>query len=147
VFERRGVPVSEEHLRQLEVAVGAELPADYRSFLIEGDGAKFRQYNEIEGTFHGALREVFAVGDPDGSARSLDHIRRLYDERVPAEFLPIADDLGGNLYCLGVRGEHRGSVFFWDHEMEAEEGEPPTMENMEQVAASFEELVSRVRVE
>ena len=146
-FERRGRPAAEQTIISLEATLGVRLPAAYRAFLLEGDGARFRQYNEISGAYHGGLREVFAVDDPAVTGRSLGHILQVYAGRVPADLLPVGDDLAGNLICLAIAGDHAGRVFFWDHEMEADGGDPPTMDNMELVADSFTEFVGRVIVE
>jgi hypothetical protein len=39
--------------------------------------------------------------------------------RMPAELIPIASDSFGNWVCLGVAGEAKGHVYFWDHERES----------------------------
>jgi hypothetical protein len=49
-----------------------------------------------------------------------------YRGRIPAWLLPIAADEGGNAICVGLRGEGRGRIYFWDHEREGE-GEDPEM--------------------
>ena len=146
VFESRGRPAPEESIRAVESSASVEPPEDYRAFLGEGDGARFREYNEVEGTWHGGLCVMFAVAGLDSSDRLLEDVAAVYRHRVPGEFLAIGDDSAGNLVCLGVSGEHRGEIFFWDHEMEAEEGEPPTMDNMERLAGSLGELLDRVKV-
>jgi SMI1-KNR4 cell-wall len=146
VFESRGRPASEELIRALEAGLSVELPEAYRAFLAEGDGARFREYNEIEGTWHGGLCVMFSVVDREASDRQLEQVASVYRDRVPSEFLAIGDDSAGNLVCLGVVGEHRGEVFFWDHEMEADEGEPPTMDNMERLAGSLNELLDQVKL-
>ena len=39
------------------------------------------------------------------------------------EFLVIGDDVGGNLFCLDLKKESFGKIYFWDHEhMETETG-------------------------
>ncbi len=62
--------------------------------------------------------------------------------RMPAELLPIGHDPGGNLICLAYRGEQRGTIYYWDHEMEAEEGEPATWDNLYPLAKSFTEFLN-----
>ncbi len=49
--------------------------------------------------------------------------------RIPEEFIPIADDPGGNLICLGIKGTYYENIYFWDHEQESGDGEP-NMSNM-----------------
>jgi hypothetical protein len=56
----------------------------------------------------------------------------------------VAHAPGGNLICLSLREEDRGTVWFWDHEQEAEEGDPPREDNLTMVAESFDEFASRL---
>jgi hypothetical protein len=61
-------------------------------------------------------------------------------DRVPPNILPIADAACGNLICLSLRPDSYGWAFFWDHEMEAEEGEPATFANMTKIGGSFHDF-------
>jgi hypothetical protein len=58
------------------------------------------------------------------------------------------DDPGGNAICLGIRGPHRGKVYFWDHEEEPDpdewDGQVETAGNLEVIAESFAEFLARV---
>lgn len=67
---------------------------------------------------------------------------RSHKDRVPAGFLPIARDPGGNLICLALEGENANKVFFWDHENEYEEGEEVGYKNTNLIASSFEEFLA-----
>jgi len=40
---------------------------------------------------------------------------RGFEGQLPADLLPVAQDPGGNLLCVGIRGPRSGRVFFWDH--------------------------------
>jgi hypothetical protein len=146
IFATRGSPAPDEALRDLEASVGP-LPEDYRRFLSEGDGARLVQFNSIIGSEFGGIREIFSLADPDGSYRKLPHVMKVYKDRVPGGFLPIADDQAGNLYLLGLTEPYIGQVYFWDHEFEADEGELPTFDNMHLVARSFQELPDRITVD
>ena len=43
--------------------------------------------------------------------------------RIPEELIPIGDNMFGDQVCLAVLGEHRGKVFFWDHDDERDEAD------------------------
>src|SRR5260370_1154023 len=43
-----------------------------------------------------------------------------YELRIPKDLIWIGEDPFGNAMCLGISGAHRGKVFFWDHENEAD---------------------------
>jgi hypothetical protein len=34
---------------------------------------------------------------------------------LPIELVPLLNDGGGNLYCIGVSKETAGRIFYWDH--------------------------------
>lgn len=42
--------------------------------------------------------------------------RYVGDDYMPPDMLPIATGGGPNLVCLALSGEHKGSVFYWDHD-------------------------------
>jgi hypothetical protein len=120
-LERRS-PVSELLLERLERRVGRALPADYRSYLVRQDGGQLSDNSE-------AIRDVFGLGEVPEFA-SLWHSLEVYEDRVPYWLLPVASDLSGNLFAVSLRDEDNGSLWFWDHEEEADEDEPPTEANI-----------------
>jgi hypothetical protein len=65
----------------------------------------------------------------------------VYNGRVPSWLLPVADDEYGNLYAVSLRSHDLGSVWFWDHEEEADEGEAPSEENISRKAGSWGEFL------
>ncbi len=67
-----------------------------------------------------------------------------YKDRMPKNFIPIAYDPGGNRIVIGVSGQDTGKIYFWDHEMEANDDEQPDMSNMHLVADSFEEFLAEL---
>lgn len=140
-------PATERQLAEVEKKIGRRLPPDYRAFLLEHNGG----YPEPDGFpipglgagADGMVDRFLAVyeGDEDNL---LEYVET-YRGRVPEGFLPVAHDPGGNLICLALAGAEAGRVFFWDHEEEAEEGEPPTRENVYEIAASFTEFLNGLR--
>lgn len=55
------------------------------------------------------------------------------------------DDPFGNAICLGISGNERGKVYFWDHEMEPDDdwdGRLETAGNVQLIADSFTEFVA-----
>jgi cell wall assembly regulator SMI1 len=137
----RGRPLDPGVLANLEAQLHAELPTDYRAFMLEGDGGRLTERNVIGDGPFGAVRYVLPVCDRDAAPEALGSIRTIYEDRIPPAFLPIATDSADNLVCLGLSGEHTGEVFFWDHE---EEDDPPTMDNMTFIAGSFGEFLEQI---
>jgi SMI1 / KNR4 family (SUKH-1) len=146
VFDARGEPLTEAELGNLARPAAAELPASCREFMATGDGGVFLDPNRYGSSFRGGLNELFAVREASPSYWSFASVLDVYRDRVPEGFLPIGDDLAGNLIVLGVDGKHRRRVYFWNHEREADEGEPATMDNMELVAGSFREFLDGIRI-
>jgi hypothetical protein len=60
-----------------------------------------------------------------------------YHDRVPTWLLPVAGDEYGNLFAISLRANDFGSVWFWDHEEEADEGESPAEGNIELKAPNW----------
>jgi hypothetical protein len=59
------------------------------------------------------------------------------------------DDPFGNGICIGLTGEHRGRMYFWDHECAPDpdewDGSADTTENVTLVANSFTEFVGGLK--
>jgi hypothetical protein len=64
-----------------------------------------------------------------------------YDGRIHPTLLPIGSDAGDNQICLGIKGDVRGKVYFWDHQGETIPGGPMATNNTFLIANSFEEFV------
>jgi cell wall assembly regulator SMI1 len=113
---------SPELIAQFEARWGVSLPAEYKAFLLKSNGgaSKPNVFEVPEWHAQGSsLLMFFGVHDDPGY--SLDSACKSYDERVPADLIPIATDAGGNNICLGWKGERKGKVYFWDHEDELDE--------------------------
>ena len=152
-IEDKAPPAPIDQVIALERELTADLPDDYRRFLIECNG----------GYVGGAL--WFTGPTPDGSAAdagvhhiggfreekyfSLPWTRDVYRGRIPHDLLWIMDDPFGNAICLAFRGAHRGSIFFWDHEREPErglwDGAVDSAGNVQILARSFTAFVAGLR--
>ena len=127
-----------------EGEVGLVFPDDYKNFLTKYNGgtptlANFNFYGKKEGS---TIKRFFGI--IIDSKNSIDWILDVYEGRLPRGFLPIADDVGGNLILLDCSLEQKG-VFFWDHEEEAEDGEEPTMDNMCYISKNFDSFLSSLK--
>jgi len=138
----RGGELAELDLERFEADRGVGLPADYRSFLLAGDGAVFCDHNRFAETKVSGIDILFAVKDEAIGSFSLAEINDVLAGRVPADFLTIGRDWVGNMICLGVHGDHTGQVWWWDHERESDEDEPPTTDNLTMLAESFAHFIA-----
>jgi len=134
-------PTSRDAIARLEGELGLTLPAEYVEFLLDQNG----------GLPHD---NIFAVGDGNKSGvrffgvetghdyDDLGKTARTFRARLPSGFLPIGDDPGRNLIAIAASGPDAGSIWFWDHELEADEDEEPTRDNMVRMTATLSEFIA-----
>ena len=96
-------------IEDVEERIGATLPEGYRRFLKTYGGGMFSEdvyYREHDrAVLFGWLFEADEI---------LDAIES-FSEVLPESMVPIGDDGGGNLYCLGFTGSDENNVYFHDH--------------------------------
>ncbi len=142
-------PAPKRQLWMLEMTLGHNLPDDYRAFLLDCNGGYvggalwFKGPTPSGGVADAGVHHVGGFRNEDYF--SLDRARRCYRGRIPENLMWIMDDPFGNAICLGVSGVHRGKVYFWDHELEPDDGwdgQFDTAGNLLLLANSFTEFVS-----
>jgi hypothetical protein len=136
--------IADEYISALENALSTTLPSGYRSF-VEAIKAPLGIYSpsfDAEGG-EGSVVSVFFAEDPKKSYDLLDTHRR-YMGRVPSSLLPIANDPGGNLVCIGIAAPDLGKVYFWDHERESTSGFPHR-DNIFKIADSFGTFIDQLQ--
>jgi len=145
---RHPVGPATDQVRTIERELDCNLPADYLEFL-ESYGCHspdpYTLFSFLE-PYPGGERGILAVffgADPKGTYDLLANYKT-YQGRMPREFLPIADDPGGNIICLAVKGPNKGAVYFWDHEEEPIlRGRPaPDYFNVYLIGASFDDFIA-----
>lgn len=129
---------------RLDEIAGRGLPTEYRTFMLEYNGGALSESAHLPDDSSGAsVRAFLTVDDPQGSAGyDLAHFLETCAGRYPHGFLPIAVDSSSNLILLDTGYEQAGSVWFWDHEAEADEDEPPRTDNIARIAGSFAQFVA-----
>ena len=105
----------------------------YKNFLLnQNGGMPINSMFKYNATKVSSVNFFFGINVEEEFA-NLEENFRIYRERLPNNFLPIAGDPGGNLICMG--GENKESIYFWLHEAESS---PPTMKNMYLIANTFQ---------
>jgi cell wall assembly regulator SMI1 len=132
-YVRREPSATPERIAQLEARIGRTLPEAYRDYLLEQDGGRLDNNDQ-------AVKTIFGIGEVPDFASMWDKLDT-YRDRIPAWLLPVANDDFGNLYAISLRPSDCGSVWFWDHEEEADEGEPPSEDNLESRAESWTQFL------
>jgi hypothetical protein len=113
---------------ELAGVVGYPIPEDYLSFLrefprsgmfmIEGGDAVIHGIEKLPGSHDGfyAVGMLYARCSNENYDLLAVARRPIYDGDVPRYTLLIGDDPFGNAFCLDLRPESFGKVYFWDHE-------------------------------
>jgi cell wall assembly regulator SMI1 len=141
-------PLPADVVKTFENRVGYRFPEDYREFLLPCNGGKpspgsftFTEVPYNKGNTD-EIRAFYSLGVDDEFYDLEDHIATL-EGRVPWGTIPIAELCFGNQLLLGVEGDHRGKVYFWDHELEPQN--PVDWSNVSPIANSFDAFLSALR--
>lgn len=137
--------INENFVKVLESYFGFKFPKAYRKFLLETNGG-----NPVKGYFImkgnnelGGIRYFLGIS-PEYSKGLLERWA-MYCGRIPANTIAIGSNSGGNLILLSVKGSDHGKIYYWDHEMEADEGQTPDYRNLTLIADSFEEFINGLK--
>jgi hypothetical protein len=130
-------PADAAALERWTKSLPGRLPADYLRFLQQSNGGKPQPNRcpDMRGEFRFSVRTLLGItGSSDTDLGA--HMER-FRGRVPGNMIPIGYDDCGNLFVLSIAGKDAGCVYFWDHELEADEGEPPRTDKLTRVAVNF----------
>jgi cell wall assembly regulator SMI1 len=137
-YRRQAGPAAPEDVSRLEQQVGRPLPDAYRSYLLAQDGGRLEANSD-------AVKEIFGIGTDAPDWANMWRKLKVFAGRVPSWLLPVAQDEYGNLFAISLRDQDFGSVWFWFHEEEANEDEPPSEENITQRAPGWTEFLEGLR--
>ncbi|MEV4416516.1 SMI1/KNR4 family protein [Catellatospora sp. NPDC049609] len=137
-YKREAPPAPESDVARLEHRIRRSLPADYRAYLLNQDGGRPITNDK-------AVKEIFGIREDAPDWANMWDKLDIFHGRYPAWLLPVAQDEYGNLFALSLREQDFGSVWFWDHEEEADEGEPPSEDNIEKWADSWTEFLASLQ--
>jgi cell wall assembly regulator SMI1 len=139
-------PAEEGRVSVLEAKLGRRLPDEYREFLLLYNGGRpvpsAFQFAANKGSDTDSLVNWF-LSLHDGEVSNLEKVARLMNGRIPSETLPIARDPFGNLILLGLHGDVRGKIYFWDHEREPDD--QPDWSNIDLIADDFDRFMRGLR--
>jgi hypothetical protein len=130
----------DDALTHFEDSHHLKLPEDYRAFLLKYNGGTpspdIIDFVEDGRETSSDINYLYRIHEGPYWA-SLEYGLETFQGRIPEPFISIGYDAGGNQYLLGIQEPYRSKVYFWDHELESNEGEPPTFDNLSWVADSF----------
>lgn len=136
---------SEAELAAVERLLRSPLPPEYRAFLQSQNGGTPTPDNFLipgEGKLPQRyyVNRFLSVKFPETETDLVGYYRFFVRERgiLPAHLLPIADDYGGDLYCLSLSASDYGKVYYLDHEETDDTGRPA----LTLIAESFDRLLA-----
>lgn len=123
-------PISSAEIEALETRLKMKLPLDYFRFLTEHNGGipEPNKFNIAIDTDKDHVTLFFGLSP--GDDYDLIENQRTCRNQIPAGFLCIAEDPGGNQIVLDCSAENAGAVYFMDHEAH-------TGKNLTKIADSF----------
>ena len=121
-MDKNGNPVTGEFFSRLESTMGTKLPPEYIEFTKSTMGVcqptgKRLVFDCMPG--HKSYVSVF-YGDQNGGAYDIFENLDTYEDRIPSFLLPIGEDPGSNLICLGIKNYCIGKIYFWSHDEEGD---------------------------
>jgi len=138
-IHKSGPQLQRQDIEALEHHLGAALPPEYTSFLLQSNGGRpepdcFPVQNWPDGGPDDDVHSFLVLRPRPVDADDLLWMRDVMHGRLPPDLLPIGYTGGGDLIGLWLAGPTRGSVVLWDHEAEHS---PPTTRNVYAVAPDF----------
>ena len=130
-------PVLPADIIEFEETNEVSLPEDYKAFLLQHNGG--RPENNVLADAGTDVQWLFGMVEEPAWA-SLFHALDAYEGRIPAWYIPIGTDSGGNLFIMSLYEENKGVIALWWHEDEAEQNGSEYFENLTHVANSFSEF-------
>ncbi|MDT4329063.1 SMI1/KNR4 family protein [Methylomonas sp. MED-D] len=140
------VPLSESDIERIEERIGIKLPSELKMFLLKSNGGKPKPDTVcFEGEYFDSV--AFFYGEEFRSYVSdLILSTENYRDLIPGHYLPFGESPGGNVYCLSLKDEDYGAVYYWDHEMANYDGEP-WEENMTKLSNALSEFIDGLHEE
>ncbi|HID7800733.1 TPA: SMI1/KNR4 family protein [Proteus mirabilis] len=139
------IPVNESDISQLQSIVDYTIPSEYIDFIKKYNGGQPEpdSFNIKEIDDASTIDRFLGVKKEKNKSNDIFYFVKLYKNRIPSEYMPIAYDIGGNLILIELASD-KAKVFFWDHELEADEGEEPRLDNIYYLAGSIDEFLSNL---
>lgn len=140
-------PLTDEaHVEAFEAKLGRRLPDSYRAFLLSYNGGRpkpsvfrfvLKNGKQSDSSVH------WFLSLHEGEHSNLERELRSLKGRIPPDTLPIAIDPFGNVVLLGISGETRGKIYFWDHEEEP--ASQPNWSNVDLIADNLDSFMQGLR--
>ncbi len=128
-----------KELSFLEDATKSTLPDPYRQFLLEHNGLFIPGGVWVDSPKRPfVITYVYGISYEDERGNILSELQAYYfNQRVPANFIPIADCQSFERVVLCVDGANKGKVYYWKPPDAWQEKQVITEEYLSEIAESF----------
>ena len=140
LLEDSGSPVTNDDIREFEEYYSGVLPEDFKSFLRIANGGF--------PTIDIGIQEVYGISDCQFSIKdTTDDYNSEGYYRIPKGLVWIMHNGCGDGYCLSIRNDSHGHIYFWSHDgeniKEPSEIKPRLhqYQNIEFISKSFEQFI------
>mgnify|MGYP003499852346 FL=1 len=136
---------SAEDIKGFEKKHQVELPHDYKFYLQHygndyiKEAFRFLSAVELPEKTTDKYFEIDSFYGLYDDENNIENKIRFYKDLLPDDLLPIGDLPGGDLVCLGTKGDKLGKIYFWFHELE-EENTVFMSESFETFISSFHKI-------
>jgi SMI1-KNR4 cell-wall len=125
---------TEEKILSVEKSLGLRIPKEYREALLKYGIISVGENIHSNYSYVGIACFLNLAKDEN----SIEHACNLYRDRIPSEFLPVADAVGGNLILIQIPTQH---IYFWDHELEEDKEFEAGYEALTKLNESFDDFL------
>lgn len=137
--------INEEQLADFEKQINANLPEEYKQFLLFYNGGQPDKTEFSTKKYGNSILQCFFGFDTPYRTDNFDYILNTFKNRVPNDFLPIGRDMLGNLILIGIRQKYEGKIYFWWHENEGQK--KAWLKNIFSITKSFTDFFENLKEE
>ena len=115
-FTNSGAPITVKDINSTMQKLGITLPESYENFLLKTNGGipSYIYFTTEDNDY--VIDQFYAISNKKGSFQSYFRHYKLENNILPKKLAAIADDAFGNLICISLEDEDKGSIYFWNHE-------------------------------
>ena len=142
--------ITEKKIIDFQEIIGFELPDDYFNFLKLYNGGKTK-FDSLK-IYNRKKEELWSFGYLFGIHNkeywaSIFWAMKSLENRIPNEFLPIADNNGGDYYVMNLSKEKFRQIFIWNHNNESVKNGTKYYKNLTFLFNSFSELLQNLTID
>ncbi len=113
-FEITEKKISVNDILEFEIKNKLQLPNSYKKFILKNNGG-YTGNLTYEQEF--TIGSFYSIKYGESTIDNTINILQIIEDTLPPIFIPIADDWGGNIYCISKKD---GKIYLWFHDTDNE---------------------------